>query len=951
MAMRIVGLAACYFLAGQLGTLVAIPPGYASAFWPAAGIALAGVLFYGYRVWPGVMIGSYLVSVTTKFDAQTNGALFLSLALPLGIAAGATLQALIGAALVKRFVGYPTSLAREKDVAVLLLLAGPVSCMINASVGVGLLWGATRLQTGEIVFTWWTWWVGDTIGAFVVTPLVLLWTMEPQSDWPRRPVTLSLPLGIVSALVVGLFIYADSREMERVRHGFEFQTESLTRALETRLDYAMEALNGMRNFHGNRMNAADRARFVRSAQAILARRATVQALTWAPRVRDVDRAAFEQSGRDAGDPDFAIREQDGKGKFFAASHRDEYYPILYREPKAKDARAIGYDVNSESSRRIALERAADSGEPIAPPPIVPTGDPTAQRTILIYMPIYHDGAVTSDRREAVVGYVVAIFKMGEIVDLAWKDSDSEAIDCWLYDETPSDKHFAFYRGATQGNADAPIPPVPATTPGSLQRQTTIDAAGRHWVLQFAAGPAYLLKHRSTQAWAVLAGGMVLTGLLGAVLLVVTGRAALVADLVDERTADLARANAALTQEIDERVRTEATLKAHEESLRQSEERFRLLVEGASDYAIFMLDPHGLVVSWTAAAARIKGYRADEIIGQTISRFYTGEDIRNGLPAQALEVAAREGRFESEGWRVRKDGSTFWAHATIAALRDADGNLKGFSKITRDLTERKKAQAALDESRRFIERVAEMMPSILYVIDLKAQRLLFINQRVEPILGFSASQREAGDRAAFLAKIHPDDYAKVESAHEQYQIAEDGAIIEAEYRIQHVGGEWRWLHGRETIFTRDADGSPTQILGTAQDVTDRKRLELEVLEVAASEQRRIGGELHDGVGQELTGMCMLVDNLAEGLRELDVDESERAARIARGLRKSLGDVRALSRGLIPVEVDSEGLMAALTELATAAANCTAPTAISPARLRSPSMTTSRPRSSFASPRKQ
>jgi PAS domain S-box-containing protein len=917
MAVRIVGLAVCYYLAGQLGLFLAIPPGYATAFWPAAGIAVAGLLHFGYRVWPSVLIGSYLVNVATNLDAQTNEALFRSLALPAGLAIGAMLQALLGAVLVKRYVGYPTSLAREKDVGVLLLMVGPVSCVVNASVGTGLLWWSNRIQTGEVAFTWWTWWVGDTIGAFVVTPLVLLWTMQPRSDWPHRRLTLSLPLGVLTALVVALFVYIDGREMARMRHAFEFQTESLTRALKDRLDYALEVLNGMRNFHGNHPNAADQARFTRAARAIRARRPTVQALTWAPRVRDADRAAFEQIGRDAGMPDYAIREQDEQRQFVTAGHRSEYFPILYRFPT--DTKAFGFDIHSESGRREALHRAADTGKPIAAPPIRPSAGTPAERTILVFLPIYQDGAVpdeTSERREAVVGYVVAVLRFGQIVDLAWQGFDSEAIDCWLYDATtPSDKHFAYYRGATPVPTTGFPPPEPTSTPTTLQRQTTINEAGRRWTVQFLATPAYVVKHRSLQAWAVLAGGMLVIGLLGAVLLVVTGRTALVADLVHERTADLALANAALTQEIDERVRTEATLKSNQESLRQSEERFRLLVEGATDYAIFMLDPSGRVVSWTAAAARIKGYRPEEIIGQHYSCFFTDDDIRNGQPALALEAATREGRFEYEGWRVRKDGSTFWSHAMITALRDGDGNLKGFSKITRDLTERKKSEAALEESRRFTERIAEMMPSILYVIDLKAESTLFVNQRVEPILGYTPDQMKKGSQSAFLAITHPDDVAKIEWANEQYQIADDGAVIEIEFRVQDARGEWRWLHGRETIFGRDPDGNPTQILGTAQDVTDRKRLELEVLEVAASEQRRIGGELHDGVGQELTGLCMLADNLAEGLGEVAPDESQRAARIAFGLRQALGEVRALSRGLIPVEVDSEGLMAALTELAS------------------------------------
>jgi len=131
---------------------------------------------------------------------------------------------------------------------------------------------------------------------------------------------------------------------------------------------------------------------------------------------------------------------------------------------------------------------------------------------------------------------------------------------------------------------------------------------------------------------------------------------------------------------------------HEESLRQSEERFRLLVEGVSDYAIFMLDANGYVMTWNSGAERIKGYQADEIIGQHFSKFYPSDVVETGWPEHELEVAAAKGRFEDEGWRIRKDGSRFWANITITALRDESGRLRGFAKLTRDLSERKRVEA-------------------------------------------------------------------------------------------------------------------------------------------------------------------------------------------------------------------------------------------------------------------
>jgi PAS domain S-box-containing protein len=131
---------------------------------------------------------------------------------------------------------------------------------------------------------------------------------------------------------------------------------------------------------------------------------------------------------------------------------------------------------------------------------------------------------------------------------------------------------------------------------------------------------------------------------------------------------------------------------------QSERRFRLLVQGVTDYAIFMLDTEGRVANWNAGAARIKGYRADEIVGEHFSRFYTPEDLAIRLPWTAIERARKEGKFEGEGWRVRKDGTRFWASVVLDSIHDEDGKLIGFAKITRDLTERREAQIQLERSR-------------------------------------------------------------------------------------------------------------------------------------------------------------------------------------------------------------------------------------------------------------
>ena len=154
-------------------------------------------------------------------------------------------------------------------------------------------------------------------------------------------------------------------------------------------------------------------------------------------------------------------------------------------------------------------------------------------------------------------------------------------------------------------------------------------------------------------------------------------------------------------------RDQTEKRASQQALFEAERRFRLLVQGVTDYAIFMLDPEGRVTNWNAGAERIKGYAPSEIVGEHFSRFYTAEDLEIGVPTRALKTAHDTGRYEAEGWRLRKDGSRFWASVVLDAIRDDDGELIGFAKVTRDMTEKRETQLRLEESREQLFRSQKM----------------------------------------------------------------------------------------------------------------------------------------------------------------------------------------------------------------------------------------------------
>ena len=212
-------------------------------------------------------------------------------------------------------------------------------------------------------------------------------------------------------------------------------------------------------------------------------------------------------------------------------------------------------------------------------------------------------------------------------------------------------------------------------------------------------------------------------------------------------------------------------------------RYRELVEAVTDYAIYMLDPSGIVSSWNAGAQRFKGYTPGEIIGQHFSRFYTDEDRATNLPARALEISTREGKFEAEGWRLRKDGTRFWAHVVIDPIRDPSGRLTGFAKITRDLTERKAATEAL---RRSDEQFRLLVQSVTdYAIYMLSPEGIVTNWNAgaERIKGYTAGEIVGKHFSQFYT---PEDRAQGGPEHALEIAAREGRFESEGWRVRKDG---------------------------------------------------------------------------------------------------------------------------------------------------------------------
>lgn len=270
-------------------------------------------------------------------------------------------------------------------------------------------------------------------------------------------------------------------------------------------------------------------------------------------------------------------------------------------------------------------------------------------------------------------------------------------------------------------------------------------------------------------------------------------------------------------------------KTDAEDLLQGEERFRLLVESVRDYAIFMLDPGGRVLTWNAGAERFKGYQAAEIIGQHFSVFYPAEALARRLPEYELQVARETGTFEDEGWRVRKDGSLFWANVVITAVRDANGQLLGFAKVTRDLTQRRGHEEDLRRSeerfRLLVEGVADYA---IFMLDVNG-RIATWNVGAERIKGYTAHEIIGQHFSIF----YPEEVRGSGWLDHELQVAaEKGSFVDNGWRLRKDGTKF-WANVTITAL-RDDTGQLVGYAKLTRDLTESKRLEAIEL---ASQQRQ------------------------------------------------------------------------------------------------------------------
>lgn len=514
-----------YGVLGAAGISMAVAPGYASPVFPAAGLAVAAMLWSGGRAWPGVWLGSVCLNLGVAWmNGNLNG---LSALVALGIAMGSTAQAGLAWWLVQRYVAEAWRLCEtESSVFKMLALAGPVACVVSSTVGVSVLVLGGLMPGSAFVHAWWSWWSGDTLGVLVMLPLGLALFLFREPAWQARRLKVATPMLLALTLVVAAYLAVSRWEEQDMQQEVDTIGETLRQDLKARFTAHQESLAALRRLVtlNPQLSYAD---FDYFTEITLRDNPDIFALSINPYVLAAQRQAFELDyAQRLGEPGFMIRERQ-QGQLARAANSPVYVPVGYIAPLDGNRAALGFNIYSEPRRQDAIERAIKTRAPSVTVPIQLVQEKRQRVGILVMQPVFREQG-PDNKLAHISSLVVGVVKADEMVEITLNKLKLKDLTIRIFD-----------RDAPAGSPDLfSNVTARASDKNSMRYRSDLQIADRIWQLELVPTANFATQKSQWLASAVAIVGLVLATLMQVLLLGVTGRTAVVERRVLEQTAEL-----------------------------------------------------------------------------------------------------------------------------------------------------------------------------------------------------------------------------------------------------------------------------------------------------------------------------------------------------------------------------------------------------------------------------
>ncbi|UTW10075.1 ATP-binding protein [Marinobacterium rhizophilum] len=823
-----------YFLLAGLGMALGTAPVYAAPVWPAAGVALFGLLLWGARYWPAVFIAAWGSDLAHKLfvtgtDVSPDTVLMTAIT-----AIGSTLQALLGAKWLQPLSSGYAAVEDESKVFYRLMLAGPVACLVAASLGNLAMYQLQAVPLHLLGASWLTWWAADSIGVLLMVPLLLLFMpLAGKAHRPHIGLLLVLPLIVAVLLGAGLLLVERAEKSDHAK-SVSLASEHLHEVAEYHLLLTDKTVRVAEDYMISDLEIMTQKKFSdffgKSVDGALLKK-----LVWIPRVLQTDRETFEADARERGWGDYRIYEFDGQGRAIRAAEKEAYYPVLFVRAAGQagdlPAQAAGFDNASDADTLARMTSAIASGRSfLIERHATFSNEITRTDDFRLYLPVYKAGfdvqaASLQERSHAFEGFVGAVLYFSDLARLLTQSSLQDDVDLrmQLVSADESTSHVLLDSRSDLSEKTAPL------------WRNHPEVIGDHTILMETwAAPAWQ-PGQSAFMKVVLGFAVLLMLFIASFSIVAAGQAARNEFRITRRTASLKRAR----KDLESVLNSVATI-------------------------IIKLRADGSVAHVNRAAKNVFGISEKDFADKVLLSQAWAETISpDYADLMAAVSTALAGESVHQDIRLKcADGSLIIADLVLSPIFDSAGAVDSVILAATDITARTSAEDRLQQNEALLKRVIEGSRMGYWDWDVTSNQV-HLGGAWADLLGYAAKDAQAS-ATDWEKLLHPADRVRLMGELQASLTACNGALT-CEVRAKSKTGDWYWLLVRGNVISSDGAGRALKVSGTVSDINSRKRIAID-LEKSQHRLKMLNQSLEAQVAQRTAELKALNDELEDRVRQ-------------------------------------------------------------------------------------